>query len=195
MYSEIMKKGNKLIVHLVIFVILIYVLIATAVYYPYFEDEINAVFTGIMVIITAIYMIFTGRILEESEKNRKIVHLEKKLENLYFPLKDVLEHFMYIYCNYGYEEEAHLIPDDEDPEVKRNDEYISLIKPILIYQHLAEDNIRDDLDSFFKTVNGQKVYTERGLLQFAVALNEKVREDIISLQIFYFSSISPLDKI
>ena len=50
------------------------------------------------------------------------------------------------------------------------------------YQHLVEENVKNDLDTFLKMINGQKAYTERGLLQFAVALNEKVIEDIFSLQ-------------
>jgi hypothetical protein len=145
--------------------------------------------TILLISITGAYVILTHNISEETKNankqskiNRDIAYNEKKLEKLYFPLKDILEYFIYVYHNYGYEVEAHAIPDEEWPEVKRNDQYISFIKPILSYQHLAEDNIKKDLDDFFKMINGQKVYTERGLLQSAVELNKKVIKDISSLQ-------------
>lgn len=153
-------------------------------------DSILASLTAILAFATIIYVMLTYNIVEGSEKvikqseiDRNIAHNEKKLEKLYFPLKETLEHLIFIYRNHGFEAEARVVPDDEWPEVKRNDEYILLIKTILSYQHLVEKNVKDDLDTFFKMINGQKAYTERGLLQFAVTLNEKVIEDISSLQI------------
>ncbi|NOR48051.1 MAG: hypothetical protein GQ533_08410 [Methanosarcinaceae archaeon] len=152
-------------------------------------DSILAGLTAILVFATILYVILTYQIVKGSEKvikqseiDRNIAHNEKKLEKLYFPLRETLEYLIFIYRNHGFEDEAHAVPDDEWPEVKRNDEYISLIKTVLSYQHLVEENIKNDLDTFFKMINGQKAYTERGLLQFAVALNEKVIEDISSLQ-------------
>ena len=67
--------------------------------------QINTSISLILLLITAVYVIFTWKIVEESRKSRqvtaqivdetrkdhKIALIERKLEKLYLPLKDILE--------------------------------------------------------------------------------------------------------
>lgn len=64
---------------------------------------IQVIFTCILVGITGIYVYITHKILKEQEKARKISFIERRLEKLYYPLKNFIEDLVYIPIkdNYG----------------------------------------------------------------------------------------------
>ncbi len=54
---------------------------------------INTFFTGILVIVTMMYVVLTSDILKDSEKSRQINFTSKQLEELYYPLLDFLNDY------------------------------------------------------------------------------------------------------
>lgn len=51
---------------------------------------IDISFNAMLFFVTAVYVMLTAEILADSQKARQIAYIERQLEKLYYPLKDVL---------------------------------------------------------------------------------------------------------
>ncbi len=85
------RKSNALTMFF--FAICIFILISIAVYFPEYVPLMNAVFAGILALITAVYVLYTKDILVNSSKQRQIDFISKQLEELYYPLSNTLDSF------------------------------------------------------------------------------------------------------
>jgi hypothetical protein len=112
-----MDSGDSDNKYMIIFAAIMLVLIVVAMTSPFFNGKITAAFSGILVIITAIYMKLTRMTLQDNQKSRKITLIERRLEYFYYPLNNML------------------IPPG--PLFKRDE--MSLIYP---YQYLATERTR-----------------------------------------------------
>ena len=110
--------------------------------------QINTSISLILLLITAAYVIFTWKIVEESRKSRqvtaqivdetrkdhKIALIERKLEKLYLPLKDILENPISSYQS-----------DELELEWKK-------LENIIPFQYLASKELKEILNDFVKKV-------------------------------------------
>lgn len=110
-------------------------------------ELINTSISLILLFITAVYVTFTWKIVEESRKSRlvtaqivdetrkdhKVALIERRLEKLYFPLKDILEN--------------PLRYQSGEPEL----EWKKLDK-IIPFQYLASKELKGILNEFIKKV-------------------------------------------
>ena len=100
-----------------------------------FVSLINVSLVTILVFINAVYSYFTWQIVEETKYDRKVAFIEKRLEKLYYPLKDVLQN-PYI---------MHFIGDE-----KNNNINLEKIDAIIPFQYLASKRLKDKLDYFIE---------------------------------------------
>lgn len=102
-------------------------------------EKINALFTIILVIITAFYVRHTGKTVEQSENEMKIALIEKRLEKLYYPLKDILE-------------STTLIQIGESINLRSYSQSESnyQIEDLIPYLYLAQSDLEDSLKKFIK---------------------------------------------
>ncbi|MCK4928564.1 MAG: hypothetical protein KAR76_02405 [Methanosarcinales archaeon] len=96
-----------------------------------------AVATIFLTLITAHYAISTREILDDQRKSRQIGDIEKKLELLYYPLKDVLSN-----------------PIRQTNMDGESEEQVSWMKveEIIPYQYLAFSESKDIIDEFIEKV-------------------------------------------
>lgn len=112
---------------------------------------LNTSFTLLLVFVTLIYVLFTGKIVRQTNNAQKIVFIERKLEKFYFPMLNVLEYLL----NITY----HNVDDNFDDIIKKLD-------AIIPYQYLATDKSRQfftqissivsDSDSIVHNVNRKR---------------------------------------
>lgn len=102
-------------------------------------EKINALVTMILVIITAFYARHTGKTVEQSENEKKIALIEKRLEKLYYPLKDVLE-------------STTLIQNGESINLRSCSQSESnyQIKDLIPFLYLAHSDLEDPFKKFIK---------------------------------------------
>lgn len=103
-------------------------------------QAVNACATLILVLVTAVYVYYTKRILNESQNANKSRYIEKQLEKLYYPLKDFLLS-SYILKLYYYNE----IADEILNETNAHDAGIEYHRP--------SDSILNQMDAQNKTVH------------------------------------------
>ena len=100
-----------------------------------FVSLINVSLVTILVFINAVYSYFTWQIVEETKYDRKVAFTEKRLEKLYYPLKDVLQNPYIMYFT-----------GDE----KNNNINLEKIDAIIPFQYLASKRLKDKLDDFIE---------------------------------------------
>jgi len=102
-------------------------------------EKINVLSTMALVIITAVYAIHTGKIVKQSENEKKISLIEKRLEKLYCPLKDILE-------------STTLIQIGESINLKSYSQSESnyQIEDLIPFLYLAHSDLEDPLEEFIK---------------------------------------------
>lgn len=104
------------------------------------------------------YAILTYRILNETQVARKIAFIERRLEKLYYPLRDILRNPM-IQVYVG-DDKGYFI------DLKKIDNIIS-------FQHLASKKLGLSLDNFIK-----KAYEERYITDYNYAPYEIINDEI-----------------
>ena len=76
-----------------ILVVLIGIIVLLAVQFSDVLETANAIFAGILAMITVKYTEITRKILEDNTKSRQISFTSKQLEELYYPLLDFLNEY------------------------------------------------------------------------------------------------------
>lgn len=114
------------------------------------------VITGILVIITIWYAYSTHRILKEQRKSSKISYIERRLEKLYLPLKDVLENPFITYRI-----------DDTFEEVEWKK-----VENVIPFQYLAYEESKDSINEFIDKII---TYKRNGTLSFKNVENDDIK--------------------
>ena len=131
-------------------------------------ELLNVSFSVILVAITAVYVKFTGQIVKQTNKNSEIAFIEKRLEKLYYPLKDILQNPTNMY----------FIGDKKE----RID--LNKIDNIIPFQYLASKNIEDLLNDFINIALAERTNTDNEYSNYAPYeivtedIKTKVNEDI-----------------
>ena len=145
-----------------------------------FITFIQAVITFILAVITGIYVYITHKILKEQEKARKISFIERRLEKLYYPLKNFIEDLadFPIKDSYGnYHKDFKLDKFDKIVQF----EYLILsndskdkIKEFLnkIIKAKQDENVKFHRDSIYENMRAEKVQV----------IKEIIDQDIQTLQ-------------
>lgn len=126
---------------------------------------LNVSFSVILITITAIYVFFTGQIVEQTNKNNKILFIEKRLEKLYYPLEDILQNPI-VRNPVGY------IVEEID---------LNKIDNIIPYQYLASKNIEELLNDFIKTAFNERKSLDNNYVLYLIVTEEiktMVNDDI-----------------
>ena len=123
-------------------------------------ELLNVSFSVILVAITAVYVKFTGQIVKQTNKNSEIAFIEKRLEKLYYPLKDVLQNPTNMY-----------FVGDKKERIDLNK-----IDNIIPFQYLASKNIEDLLNDFINIALAERTNTDNEYSNYAPY--EIVTEDI-----------------
>lgn len=123
-------------------------------------ELLNVSFSVILVAITAVYVKFTGQIVNQTNKNSEIAFIEKRLEKLYYPLKDVLQNPTNMY-----------FVGDKKERIDLNK-----IDNIIPFQYLASKNIEDLLNDFINIALAERTNTDNEYSNYAPY--EIVTEDI-----------------
>ena len=131
-------------------------------------ELLNVSFSVILVAITAVYVKFTGQIVKQTNKNSEIAFIEKRLEKLYYPLKDVLQNPTNMY-----------FAGDKKERIALNK-----IDNIIPFQYLASKNIEDLLNDFINIALAERTNTDNEYSNYAPYeivtedIKTKVNEDI-----------------
>ena len=104
---------------------------------------INISLITLLVIITGAYGYFTWEIVDDQRKSRQIAFIERKLEKLYYPMKDVLS----------------------NPYTKNNDKQIEWkkVEAIVPFQYLAYETSKGIINEFIEKVIKSKTEYEEDL--------------------------------
>ena len=112
---------------------------------------INVSLITILVLITGAYGYFTWQIVDDQRKSRQIAFIERRLEKLYLPLKDVLENPHTPYGKserqIGWQKTEKIIPfqylayDDSEKKIM---DFIKHVLELKEKDDLSFKNIRDD---------------------------------------------------
>jgi len=115
--------------------------------------------TVTLVIISYKYAKSTEEMLEEQRKSREIAFIERRLEKLYYPMKDVLS----------------------NPYTKNNDKQIEWkkVEAIVPFQYLAYETSKDITNEFIRKVIKSKNKSEKDLL-FSNFKNNELKNIIIN---------------
>ncbi|MDO8726699.1 MAG: hypothetical protein Q7J35_11585 [Candidatus Methanoperedens sp.] len=98
-------------------------------------NTVTALATVVLAVITIWYAISTYRLLEETQVTRKVAFIEKRLEKLYYPLRDVLQNpFTDVFLG--------------GEKVKNIN--LKKIDDIIPFQYLASKELENPLNQFFK---------------------------------------------
>ena len=97
---------------------------------------INVSLITILVLITGAYGYFTWQIVDDQKKSRKLAFIERRLEKLYYPIKDVLSNPITI--NYSSN-------DVKQIEWKK-------VEAIVPFQYLAYKKSKDMINEFIEKV-------------------------------------------
>ncbi len=134
------------------------------------SNTVTAWATVILAVITIWYAVSTYRLLEETQVARKIAFIEKRLEKLYYPLRDVLQNPMVqVYVG---DEKGYFI------DLKKIDN-------IIPFQHLASKELGLSLDEFIKKAFKDRYITEYNYVPYEIVndkIKKKVDEDIDDLK-------------
>lgn len=131
-----MKKMHKYFYIVVSF--LGFLLIAVNLFYPMISNSINVGFSGLLFLVTFLYVILTNDILDEQRTSKKIDLIDKVLENVYSPINNA---FMEFY------QDSHVdsLPKTNIPAYFK-DEFIKLHSKLMginrSFGHLFDDEIR-----------------------------------------------------
>ncbi len=136
------------------------------------SNTVTALATAILAIITIWYAISTHRLLEETQVARKVAFIEKRLEKLYYPLRDIVRNpvtQVYVGDDKGY--------------------FIDLkkIDNIIPFQYLASKELGLYLDEFIKKAFENRYITDTGYDHVSYEIVDdkvkiKVDEDIDNLK-------------
>ncbi len=148
-------------------------------------ELLDVSFSVILVAITAVYVKLTGQIVNQTNKNSEIAFIEKRLEKLYYPLRDVLENptdMLIDMITTSVPTSRYTLHFAED---KR---YIDLnkIDNIIPFQYLASTNIENLLNDFIEIVLAKRIHTDESYATYGVVaedLKTKVNEDIETYKI------------
>jgi hypothetical protein len=162
-YKDILYKFNTpIIVILVIVAIFLFVLLSTTIQKSGIESNaIVASATIVLALITFRYAITTDRLLEESQVTRKVKFIERRLEKLYCPLKDVLQNTK-----------------------KENNINLEKIDHIIPFQYLASKELENPLNEFIKKAKDDMYIHEHDCKPYEIVddeIKKKVDEDIDNL--------------
>ncbi|WP_094228461.1 hypothetical protein [Methanolobus psychrotolerans] len=156
--------------------------------------------TILFISITGIYVILTYSIVKESQNatnqskvDRKIAHVEKKLEKFYNPLRRILAYELEIelVINGGYKhltfESIKDVSSNAAPNfrVKQVDNPTLLLNDLIFYEHLATENTRSHfgkLTNHIQFENKQSRITLDELKQIMQNLEMNVPEEIEQLK-------------
>ncbi len=115
----------------------------------------------ILVVITGAYGFFTWEIVDDQRKSRQIAFIERRLEKLYYPIKDVLSNPITI--NYSSN-------DVKQIEWKK-------VEAIVPFQYLAYEKSKDIINEFIEKVIKSKTEYE-GDLSFSNFENDELKNII-----------------
>jgi|GEM_PF-5463081 len=101
--------------------------------------RLNAALTLVLAVATAGYAVVTNLILTEAQKDRKIRQLEKKLENLYSPLK---------YNKSWIDQPSHFSANDP-----KYSEYRDFLLRLRENAHLASPELRGKIEVFLSGID------------------------------------------
>ena len=101
-----------------------------------------SIITGVLVAITGWYAYTTHRILDDQRKSKQISIIERRLEKLYLPLKDILENPVIYFKN--------AVPQKEELNWNKFNE-------IIPFQYLASKELKKPLDFFIEKVIDAKI--------------------------------------
>ena len=136
-------------------------------------EKINALSTIALAIITAVYAIYTGKIVKQSENEKKISLIEKRLEKLYYPLKDILESITIIQIG----ESINLKSYSQN---KSNYQIEDLIQ----FLYLAHSDLDDPLKKFMQIVRTHELPADMELGELNDLKKEIMEIIIIHIQNF-----------
>lgn len=126
---------------------------------------LNISFSIILVAITAIYVILTGQIVKQTDKNSEIAFIEKRLEKLYYPLIDVLQN-----------------PTNMDLTGGNKSKFLDLnkIDKIIPFQYLASKDIENLLNDYINTALAERTDINYNYVPYIVNKDfmAKVKMDI-----------------
>lgn len=128
--------------------------------YPIIFSGIIATATLFLVKITDKYAESTAKILDEQKKSRQITYIEKKLEKLYYPLKDVLSNPIITHI------------DRDTLEAFEEIEWKKVVN-IIPFQYLAYKESEDILNNF---INKILEFKRTGTLSFENVRSDKIKE-------------------
>ena len=131
----------------------------------------------ILLFITAIYVSLTANILGDQRKSRQIAFIERRLEKLYYPIKDVLSNPITI--NYSSN-------DVKQIEWKK-------VEAIVPFQYLAYEKSKDIINEFIEKVIKSKTEYE-GDLSFSNFENDELKTIINNDIEMYEKELDELTK-
>ena len=99
---------------------------------------INCSIVMVLLFVTLLYTNYTAQIVDETKKDRNVAFIERRLENLYFPLKFCLKHHSKITLStFNYK------------DIISIRKYLDNIIP---YLYLSSNSLRDNLELFLKII-------------------------------------------
>lgn len=113
--------------------------------------------TVALVIITWKYAQLTESILEQSQKDQKIKLIEKKLENLYYPLQYVLYSYKIWLISEGSDPSRPKEWNEFDEKYRKIDTNKYDFEDIIAYRYLATKELEDYLDVFYEDYGTHKL--------------------------------------
>ncbi|MCK4938131.1 MAG: hypothetical protein KAR85_05965 [Methanosarcinales archaeon] len=130
----------------------------------------------ILLFITAIYVSLTANILGDQRKSRQIAFIERRLEKLYYPIKDVLSNPF----------TPHSSNDVKQIEWKK-------VESIVPFQYLAYEKSKDIINEFINKVIKSKTEYE-GDLSFSNFENDELKTIINNDIEMYEKELDELTK-
>lgn len=161
-------------------------------------EKINAYATLLLAFITIVYVVFTGQIVKQTEKNikqteniitesekeRKVTFIMKRLEEFYYPLNDLLKGYVNVVKtnndnNDVFERELRI---RQELHLRTNRNIIKNYQDVINHQYLAENDTKVILDQFLDECIVKDRTTEKEDLNCYDKLIELIERDITKLR-------------
>lgn len=161
-------------------------------------EKINAYSTLLLVFITILYVVFTGQIVKQTEKNlkqteniiaesekeRKVVFIMKRLEEFYYPLDNLLKTYVKVV------ETNNDNKDVYERELRIRQELYSITgrnsiksyQDVIKHQYLAENDTKDIFDHVARKIFTTSRTTKKEDLNCYDKLIELIERDITKLR-------------
>lgn len=149
-----------------------------------------------LVVITAVYVYLTHKIVLNSEKERKISFIERKLEKFYYPLLKFIEiNINVVSSNDVFE--LRVRNDVFYIDNRKSDPYY---KDFIIHQYLSTKKVREEFNKFFEILSQSKtIKKENDIDVYKNLINDINIEienlsndlnDLVEPQVSHFESVS-----